>query len=193
MINIESSLVYSMHEHILFACKQMYIDTCTCFQMHYDGNVLKISGVCFKVIYLMTNQRLSSNLKRNTFLTNILANATIQLPLLYNAELSFVPRREERTTILPGPLIALLFTSDKTKRRARYIQIVELPSFPVLMTLPLLPGARPGSRRLHTPHREAVPPGTPRPPWSGNSPPDSQSRSPLISKNRNNDKRNVQG
>ena len=49
------------------------------FSMHYDGNVLKISGVCFKVIYLMTNQRLSSNLKRNIFLTNILANAPLKI------------------------------------------------------------------------------------------------------------------
>ena len=52
----------------------------------------------------MINQRLSSNLKRNIFLTNILTNAPLKLAPLYNAELSFVSRREERTTILPGPL-----------------------------------------------------------------------------------------
>ena len=37
--------------------------------MHSDENLFKIRGVCFKVMYLLTNQSLSSNFKRNIFTT----------------------------------------------------------------------------------------------------------------------------
>ena len=46
--------------------------------MHSDGNVLEITGVCFKVMFLMKNQSLSSNFKRNIFTTKILANAPLK-------------------------------------------------------------------------------------------------------------------
>ena len=42
----------------LFVCKQIYIDTLC--KMRSNGNVFKIRSICFKVIYLMTNQSLSS-------------------------------------------------------------------------------------------------------------------------------------
>ena len=46
--------------------------------MHSNGNVFKIRGICFKVIWLMTNQNLSLTFKSNIFLTKILA---INVPL----------------------------------------------------------------------------------------------------------------
>ena len=42
--------------------------------MNSDG----IRGVCFKVIYLMTNQNLSSTFKHNIFLTDIIANVPLR-------------------------------------------------------------------------------------------------------------------
>ena len=53
-VNIESSLIHSMNLTYLFDCKQIYIDTR--FEMHSNGNILKITGVCFKVENLMTIQ-----------------------------------------------------------------------------------------------------------------------------------------
>ena len=63
--------------------EQMYIDTR--FKTHSDGNVFKISGVCFKVIYLMTNQ----SFKRNIFLTKILTNAPSHTHFLYSYKLIY--------------------------------------------------------------------------------------------------------
>lgn len=46
------------------------------FKMHPNRNVCKIREFCFEVIYLITNQRPSSTIKRNTFfITKTLANA----------------------------------------------------------------------------------------------------------------------
>ena len=47
--------------------------------MHSDGNVFKIRRVCFKVIYLITYQSLSSTFKRSIFMTKFLANAPLRL------------------------------------------------------------------------------------------------------------------
>ena len=59
-----------------FACIQIYIDTL--FKIYSDGNVFKIRGVYFKVIYFNDNQSLSSTFKRNIFLTKILTNAPLK-------------------------------------------------------------------------------------------------------------------
>ena len=58
-----------------FAFKKIYIDTR--LKMHSDGNIFKIRGVCFKCIYIMTYQSLSSTFQRNIFYTKILANAPL--------------------------------------------------------------------------------------------------------------------
>ena len=45
--------------------------------MHSEGNAFKISGVCFKITYLMTNQSFLSSFKRNIFLVKIIANSAL--------------------------------------------------------------------------------------------------------------------
>ena len=55
--------------------KGLTVQVITGVKMHSDRNVFKIRGVCFKVVYLLTNQSHSSTFKRNNFLTKILANA----------------------------------------------------------------------------------------------------------------------
>ena len=84
-----------MHEHAR-KCTLIHVLAFRCITTEM---FLKISGVCFKVIYLMTNQRRSSNLKRNIFLTNILANAPLKISptLQRRAVVRFSPRaRSER-------------------------------------------------------------------------------------------------
>ena len=54
--------------------------------MHSDGNVFKIRGVCFKVMYLMTNQNLYSSFKCNIFLTKILANTPLTVRVCQNTD-----------------------------------------------------------------------------------------------------------
>ena len=58
----------------LFACKQVYTDTP--FSQHCEESVFKISGVCFKITYLMTNHSPFS--LSTVFLIKIVANATLK-------------------------------------------------------------------------------------------------------------------
>ena len=54
MINIESSLIHSWN---IYLC----IGTCNPFYLHSKGNLFfKISGVCFKITYLMTNHNIGN-------------------------------------------------------------------------------------------------------------------------------------
>ena len=75
-----SRLILTLHSFTQWTY-YLYIDTR--FKMNYDRSVFKIRGVYYnKVIYLMTNQSLSSTFKRNIFLTKISANASLILQIL---------------------------------------------------------------------------------------------------------------
>ena len=52
--------------------------------MYFNGNVIYITGDCFKVIYFMTINSSSSTFKRNIFLTKSLANAPLTIFIAYN-------------------------------------------------------------------------------------------------------------
>ena len=68
-----------------FICLQANIYIDIRFKMHSDSNIFKIKGFCFKVMYLMTNQILSSTFKLNFVLTKTLAYA----PLKFQATKKF--------------------------------------------------------------------------------------------------------
>ena len=55
--------------------------------MHFDEKVFKLRGVCFKIMYLMTNQNLSSTFKRNFYLTKILSNAPLMWDTFFLASI----------------------------------------------------------------------------------------------------------